>query len=296
MTAYSFCPGCGSAHIASRLVVKDYTVSQESFEIWECSDCSLRFTQNAPGQDAIGAYYQSDDYISHNDTNKGLINRLYHLVRKRTLRNKLKLVQRTTGLKRGRLLDIGAGTGAFLNTLKQAGWEVDGLEPEPAARKLALEKYGLVLSEPGALFEAEAQSYDAITLWHVLEHVHNLHGYLQQLNRLLKPGGRFFIAVPNYTSYDASVYREYWAAYDVPRHLYHFSPAAMKKITAQQGLSLDLMLPMWYDSFYVSMLSERYKRNKSGLPAAFFNGLLSDIVTVFKREKGSSLIYIGHKH
>jgi len=293
MISYSACPSCGQKNLTFVFSVKDYTVSHEQFEIWECENCTLRFTQNVPEENAIAAYYQSENYISHSDTNEGLVNKLYHKVRTRTLTNKRKLVEQLTGKKAGSILDVGCGTGAFLHTMQLAGWQITGLEPDEIARKKAQELYQLNLESSEKLFLLPAKSFDAITLWHVLEHVHALHDYIDQLKKLLKPGGKLFIAVPNYTCYDESIYKEFWAAYDVPRHLYHFSPKAMKTLLEMHAMKVDFMKPMWYDSFYVSMLSEQYQTGKTNIVKAFANGGISNLKAMSNVENCSSVIYVA---
>lgn len=293
MIEYPCCPLCEDEHISQVLSVEDYTVSHEHFEIWECSKCTLRFTQNVPRAEDINRYYQSDNYISHSDTASGFINKLYHLVRKRTLVQKKKLVEKMTGKGTGNILDVGCGTGAFLNTMKEAGWQVTGLEPDAMAAKKATELYGIEPMSSEKLYELTPGSYDAITLWHVLEHVHDLHGYIKKLKSLLKPDGKILIAVPNYTSYDAVKYQQFWAAYDVPRHLYHFSPASMKQLFALHSFKMEKIIPMWFDSFYVSMLSEQYKNGKSNALAGALAGGISNIKVLGDKEKCSSLIYVG---
>lgn len=293
MIVHEFCPACGDKNILPLLSAKDYTVSNELFEIWECKNCTLRFTQNIPGIEEIGKYYQSENYISHSDTSKGFINNLYHKVRKRTLVQKKNLVINATGKRTGNILDVGCGTGAFLHTMKTANWNITGLEPDATARNKALELYGLKLKSADTFYTLPAQTFDAITLWHVLEHAHDLHGYMDQLKKLFRPGGKLFIAVPNYTSYDAQYYKEFWAAYDVPRHLYHFSPLAMKRLFNLHGMKVAKMKPMWYDSVYVSMLSEQYKTGKSNPAKGFMIGAISNIKTLMNREKCSSMIYVG---
>jgi 2-polyprenyl-3-methyl-5-hydroxy-6-metoxy-1,4-benzoquinol methylase len=293
MIVYNSCPVCGHQNIYKVLSAKDYTVSGEVFEIWECGNCSLRFTQNIPGAGDIGKYYQSEDYISHSDTKKGFINSLYHSVRKRTLQQKRKLVESYTDKSAGNILDIGAGTGAFLNTMKIAGWNCTGIEPEESARNKAKELYELDLKNAEALFNLSPQSFYAITMWHVLEHVHQLHEYIKQLKNLLKEDGKLFIAVPNYTSEDAKIYGQYWAAYDVPRHLYHFSPKAMEKLLSEHGLQLETLKPMWFDSVYVSLLSEKYKSGKSNIIKAFMKGMKSNMKAFGDKSKCSSVIYIA---
>jgi 2-polyprenyl-3-methyl-5-hydroxy-6-metoxy-1,4-benzoquinol methylase len=293
MIVYELCPNCGNKNIFLVLSAKDYTVSGEQFEILECRNCTQRFTQNIPGPQEIGKYYQSENYISHSDTSKGLINNLYHKVRKRTLVQKRKLIENTTGKKAGSILDVGCGTGAFLHTMKNEKWNITGLEPDETARAKALQLYGLHLKKTEEFYLLPAQTFDAITMWHVLEHVHELHNYIAQLKKLLKPGGKLFIAVPNYTSYDAGVYKEFWAAYDVPRHLYHFSPKSMQALLNSHGMAVEKMKPMWYDSVYVSMLSEQYRSGKPHPVKALFCGIISNFKALFNIEKCSSVIYVA---
>lgn len=289
---YTQCPGCNHSNIQPVLEAKDYTVSHETFAIWECANCTLRFTQNVPEAAAIGRYYQSDAYVSHSDTRKGLVNRLYHIVRNITLKGKLKMITGVSGKKTGSLLDVGAGTGAFAAVMQQNGWQVTGLEPDETARKNAAQNHGLNLQTLEALYNLPAGSYDVITMWHVLEHVHELHGYLNRFQTILRPGGTLVVAVPNYTSADAQRYGASWAAYDVPRHLYHFSPASMRALVAQHGFQVVEHKPMWFDSFYVSMLSEQYLNGKGNLVKAFINGWRSNTKAASSPEKSSSVIYI----
>ena len=289
---YTDCPVCGAESLQDVLLVKDYTVSNEQFPIVECSNCTLRFTQNVPDAASISPYYKSENYISHTNTSKGLVNSLYQAVRKRTLKQKRKLVEDITGRTKGHSLDVGSGTGAFVNEMKQAGWQVTGLEPDADARMVAKQLYNLELNEMDQFQQLPANSFDAITLWHVMEHVHELHPYVAQLKNLLKQNGKLFIAVPNYTSKDASIYKEHWAAYDVPRHLYHFSPKSVQVLMEKHGLKLLQHKPMWFDSFYIAMLSSKYKNGKTNLVASFFNGLRSNFTAMGDVRKCSSVIYI----
>ncbi|MBC7721604.1 MAG: class I SAM-dependent methyltransferase, partial [Pedobacter sp.] len=220
------------------------------------------------------------------------INRLYHLVRNYTLKGKLKMVQELTGLPKGTLLDVGAGTGYFSQIMKDNEWEVTSLEPDMTARKVAMDKYDLLLQDTSNLYYLEANQFDAIAMWHVLEHVHDLQGYLDKFHEILKPNGRLIIAVPNYTSYDAEHYAEHWAAYDVPRHLYHFSPQSMDVLAKLKGFTVKAYKPMWFDSFYVSMLSEQCKNGKGNLLAAVWSGLISNLKTLSNNKRCSSLIYV----
>lgn len=293
MIRYQYCPICKGSAIAPAIQVKDFSVSGEFFPVYECRDCTARFTQDVPEENAIHPYYEFPDYISHTDTRKGLVNNLYHRVRKITLASKRRMVEKFSGKSSGALLDYGSGTGAFLHEMKSAGWNVSGLEPDPGARDKALQLYGITLSTPDQLHLIPDESVDVITLWHVLEHVHALHETMSHLKRVLKMGGIIFIAVPNYTSTDAQLYKSKWAAWDVPRHLYHFSPKAVKKLFDLHGIHFIQTIPMWFDSFYVSMLSEKYRTGKTGLFSAFVNGLKSNFKAMGEQERCSSLIYVG---
>jgi 2-polyprenyl-3-methyl-5-hydroxy-6-metoxy-1,4-benzoquinol methylase len=293
---YQACPSCRSAEITPALSAVDHTVSNKAFEIWQCRGCGLRFTQDVPDADSIGSYYKSESYISHTDTRKGLVNRLYLLIRRQTLGDKRRLIQSAVRLKQGRLLDIGAGTGAFAAYMRDHGWITIGLEPDEAARQRAFEVNRIDLMPMDQLPFLPKEQFDAITLWHVLEHVHGLHAYLDLLAPLIKRDGRLFIAVPNYTSYDAEVYQGNWAAYDTPRHLYHFSPDSMRALLASHNLRLQASRPMWYDSFYISMLSEQYRGNgKGNIMKAVLTGLVSNAKAFVNKSKCSSLIYIVSK-
>ncbi len=287
------CPVCKGTQLAEALRAEDFTVSHEKFAILHCNNCSFRFTQDAPNEQEIGRYYKSSEYISHTNSNKGIINRLYHLVRNYTLVQKRKLVRSVTGKQQGNLLDVGAGTGYFAAEMKKAGWSVMALEPDTEARRNALDENNVSAEPVEQLFQLAPGSFDCITLWHVLEHVHDLHGYIQQFYKLLKDDGSLIIAVPNYTSADGEAYGSNWAAYDVPRHLWHFSPSSMGLLMASHKFQVDDHKPMWFDSFYVSMLSEKYKGG--GMVSAISNGLKSNIATKGDARLCSSVIYIISK-
>jgi 2-polyprenyl-3-methyl-5-hydroxy-6-metoxy-1,4-benzoquinol methylase len=292
---YEHCPVCQTRQISPIFSATDYTVSQEQFVVWQCGGCSLRFTQDIPDASSIGPYYKAESYISHTDTRKGLVNRIYQRVRQITLGQKLALVQRASGLQQGRALDVGCGTGAFLNTLKQAGWKAEGIEPDADARAMARQNYGVDVQEASALFTLPKNTFDVITLWHVLEHVHDLHGYIDQLRSLLRSNGVLIIAVPNYTSGDADTYGRNWAAYDVPRHLYHFSPESMRVLMSAHQMKLLRMQPMWFDSFYISLLSSKYRFGQTRWFGAAFAGLRSNLKAMLNRERCSSITYVVGK-
>lgn len=290
------CPVCGSRHIAPALQATDYTVSRQVFAIWECADCTARFTQDVPDADSIGPFYAADSYISHTDTDTGLINKLYKLARRYTLRLKTRQIQRLSGRSAGHLLDVGAGTGAFAHAMQQAGWQVTGLEPDAGARSVAYKNYHLQLQSPDQLFQLPAHSFHVISLWHVLEHVHTLHDYFDQFQRLLAPGGVVLIAVPNYQSTDAAHYQQHWAAYDVPRHLYHFSPRSLSALAGLHDFAVVQRLPMWLDAFYIALLSEQYRHGRQRLIAAGWQGLRSVLGAVRSADAASSLLYVLLRH
>ncbi len=288
------CPACGEKDWKDAGQVKDFSVSGESFVLKTCNLCQFKVTFPQPSAAEMGRFYASEDYISHSDTKTGLINRLYHAARVFMLRKKHQWVISAAGKNKGSLLDIGAGTGHFPHYMKLSGWQVDALEPDEKARKIAAEKLNIQIDPIENLAQLPANQYDVITMWHVLEHVHDLPGYLERCREVLKPGGVLIIAVPNHTSKDALKYGAQWAAYDVPRHLWHFSPLSMSKLLNQYQFKLIEKLPMHLDAFYVSMLSEKYKGSGLlGAPKAFIAGLKTLLAAKNNVEHASSIIYIA---
>lgn len=273
------------------LECKDYTVSNEMFTVLIDEESDLLVTTPRPEDDNLSAYYESKDYISHSDSSNSLFDKIYQIVRNYTLRKKIKLVS-SFELSEKLILDIGAGTGDFLVQCKKSGWKVEGVEPSKNARDLAEHKLGIKLKTQ--ISELGTEKYDVITMWHVLEHVPNLIDYVSQLNGLLKPKGTLVVAVPNHKSFDAANYGKFWAAYDVPRHLWHFSQKAIQMLFARESMKVIKCLPMKFDSFYVSLLSEKYKMGSMNPFKSFYVGLMSNLKA---RRTGeySSLIYIIKK-
>lgn len=267
------------------LKTKDFSVSKEDFELHLDEDLDMLVTNPQP--ENLAMYYESEDYISHTDSQKSFTDKLYQAVKQKNLRNKLQLIDNQKN-KSKNLLDIGAGTGDFLVLAKSKGYEVAGVEPNGKARQLALQK-GVTL-EP-TLERFSGTTFQTITLWHVLEHLPNLQDQISDITSLLEEDGTLIIAVPNFKSFDAKYYKSFWAGYDVPRHLWHFSKTSITKLFDRHGLQVSSIRPMWFDAFYVSMLSEKYKGNKWYLPCAFFVGLWSNLAAIFNKEH-SSLIYI----
>lgn len=253
------------------LNVKDHSVSQEVFELLYNQEFDMLVTHPQPSLEKLPSYYESVNYISHTDGNKSLFEKMYQFVKSIALKNKLKLINSQSP--KGSILDIGAGVGDFLSVAKNDGWQTTGIEPSEKAKAIAISK-GVSFVE--SLSQLQNNSFDIITMWHVLEHVPDLENQISELKRLIKPTGTIIIAVPNFKSFDANHYKEFWAAFDVPIHLWHFSKTAIQKLFAKQNLELVKVLPMKFDSFYVSLLSEKYKTGKMNFINAFFIGLKSN--------------------
>lgn len=271
-------------HEKKYLSVKDYLVSGETFELVHDTDSDFLKTFPQPKIEELPKYYESQEYISHTDEKRGLISSLYQLVKKWSLQKKAKLILQQHG-EVGSLLDVGAGTGDFLKVAKVKGWQVHGMEPNKNAAKLALEK-GIDLK--ASLNDFEGKQFDVVTLWHVLEHIPDLEETILKLAALVKPQGALIIAVPNFKSFDARYYGKFWAAYDVPRHLWHFSKESMKNLFAE-NFHLKKIEPMIFDSFYVSLLSEKYKTGRKFSLKAFWIGLLSNIKAKHSKEYSSQV-------
>ena len=267
--------------------VVDHSVSKEVFDLHHNPEFDMLITFPKPSLEKLPSYYESDDYISHTDGKRSLFEKMYHFVKGIALKKKLKLINSQS--QKGKLLDIGAGTGDFLAVANSDGWQTVGIEPSTKAKEIAIKK-GVNFTPD--LASLESNSFDIITMWHVLEHVPNLEEYISELKRLIKPSGTIIIAVPNFKSYDAKYYGEFWAAFDVPRHLWHFSKTAIQKLFAKQNLKLVEVLPMKFDSFYVSLLSEKYKNGKMNFLKAFWIGFKSNQYGNRKKEYSSHIYMI----
>jgi len=277
---------------------KDHTVSQEEFDLLYDEELDMLITSPQPKPGQLGSYYESEEYISHTDSQRSFTDKLYQWVKTYTLKQKLRLINSFDTTDK-MLLDIGCGTGDFLKVCQRSGWKVNGVEPNKKARKIAFEKLknnsadkiNFNLESDISFYLDKEIRFDVISMWHVLEHVPDLKSYISNLKKLLKPGGVLIIAVPNFKSYDAKYYKQFWAAFDVPRHLWHFSQKSIRLLFSKQKMKVVKIMPMKFDSFYVSMLSEKYKNDQGNLFTAFKTGLTSN----FKAKKNfeySSLIYL----
>jgi SAM-dependent methyltransferase len=289
METLKTCPVCNNSSFREFLSGRDYFLTMEEFTIAECTFCGFRFTNPRPEEDRIHPYYDSPAYIAHDASAFSPTQLLYTTARKIALRGKFSLVKKYSPGKN--ILDIGCGTGEFLHYCKKKGFSVTGIEPNQKARKYSLETLSVnVLDTPG-LRSFPERSFDVITMWHVIEHVHDLRERMDRVKRLLKPEGVLIIAIPNSNSWDAKYYKSAWAAFDLPRHLYHFTPSSFNNLALNSGFILEQIHPLKFDSYYISLLSEKYLTGKKNFIRAFFNGMRSNIHA--RKEKNySSLIYI----
>jgi len=289
------CPICNNTDFNTFLELKDYFLSQEDFKIDCCKQCGFKFTNPIPEEADLGAYYKSTDYVSHSDTKKGLFFKLYHYIKKRALKSKYNII--SSYFKTGRILDYGCGTGDVLKTFKDNNWEVMGIEPDEDTRKYAISKNSLTVLDVNEFKNINKNSFDVVSLWHVLEHIPDLNEKIFTFKSLIKDNGILLIAVPNCNSYDARYYKKYWAAFDVPRHLYHFNHKSIKELFEKHDLKIIKQLPMIFDSFYVSMLSEKYKKNPLSFLKGMIIGFISNLSAHFSKNKNfSSTIYILQKN
>lgn len=286
------CAFCGGSDFKTLAEPKDFRVSHKLFPVVQCKSCNHVFTNPRPIDEDLSLFYESDDYISHTNSSKGLFNRVYKVVRKIALQQKRKLVEKHHPTK-GRLLDIGCGTGEFLNVMRQAGWVVSGVEESETARQQAISNYQLDVLAGNQVFENQPNSFDVITLWHVLEHLPDLNAYFKLFYNLLQSNGTLIIAVPNHESFDAEFYKSDWAAWDVPIHVSHFSKSSLNNWAEKYGFVVSAIKNMPFDSFYVSMLSEKNRNNNFVMARGFNVGLVSNIRA--KLNNASSLIYILKK-
>lgn len=274
--------------------VPDYFLTKEMFSLLECLDCDVNFTSPQPSKESIASYYRSEEYISHSNSSRGAFNKIYKAVRRLSISQKIRLI---SGYKsKGSILDIGCGTGHLLHGFKKKGWKTAGIEPNASAAKFAVHQLHLEVSGEEAIAEFPDQCFDVVSMWHVLEHVHDGNERMKQIYRILKDDGVAVVALPNLLAFDAKKYGPAWAAYDVPRHLFHFSPKAFSNLASSNGFTVLKTSPMIFDAYYVSLLSEKYLHGKKCVIKAMINGLKSNLAAcTFNKGNFSSLIYILSK-
>jgi 2-polyprenyl-3-methyl-5-hydroxy-6-metoxy-1,4-benzoquinol methylase len=285
------CPVCSGGQLNDILKCQDRLTHRGAFTVCVCTTCGFRFTNPYPSQADIHIFYESDDYVPISNTTKGLINKGYHIARRVMLRAKRSLVNRLTGRTSGRLLDIGCGTGEFAGIMHEAGWQVQGVEPFAAARASAAARFGVPVVDVSEQAGLPDHAYDVITLWHVLEHAHDLNRSMRELERLLAAGGTVLIGVPNHTCYDAGFYREMWAAYDTPRHLFHFAPDTMRRLAAAHGFAVVAIRPLLFDPIYIPLLTEKERKDRSWLRGLWVAGV-SFGVSLLRPMRCTALAYV----
>lgn len=285
------CPVCNSTESKVHLESKNFRINMKPFTVKECTSCSMRYTSPLPAENEIGEYYASENYISHTGTKKGLINTLFHMVRFITIRSKFRLISKVG--KGKKLLDVGAGNGVFLNFVNQKGWDVNGVELDDTSRAHIEETLGKKIATT-VNDNDEKEVYDVITMWHVLEHVYQLKKDIKTIKGKLKKDGTLLIAVPNCGSHDEKRYQDYWSAYDLPIHLYHFRPQNIKDLFAQFDMEVVDMKPMKFDAYWISLESEKYKNGVKNSLGVYIKGFWHGLMSNLKAKNGeySSQIYV----
>ncbi len=287
------CPICGNEDFKQLLNCVDYFLTKETFNLVSCKNCEFVFVNPRPSQNELSRYYDTPEYISHSGTRRGFVNYLYLKIRNITLKKKFNLVNKVSSGKS--ILDIGCASGELLNYFKQKNWTTLGIEPDEKARNFSRTNFNLQVEPENHLNNISDKSFDAISMWHVLEHVSELKKRMEQITRIIKDDGTIIIALPNHLSYDAEFYKSYWAAYDVPRHLYHFSQKNIEQLFSNYGFKMISLLPMKFDSYYVSMLSEKYKTGKQSFVKGLYRGYISNLYARKRSNNYSSLIYVFKK-
>jgi SAM-dependent methyltransferase len=286
------CKICGSDEVHLFLKTQDYFLTNEAFDLIKCDQCGYIATYPVPANEDLGKYYDSKNYLSHTAAQKGMLNRMYQILRSLNIKRKYNHIVKYK--QNGNILDIGCGTGELLNYFSTHKWKATGIEPNAEARTFGTYSYQLDIKDESELKNLTLEQYDVISMWHVLEHVPDINHRIEQIKKLLKPDGIIVIALPNINSYDAIKYGRFWAGLDVPRHLHHFSPNSFNELAKKHQLQLLESIPMKMDSFYVSLLSEKYKNNSLALFSGFFSGLVSN----FKGRRSnnySSMIFVLKK-
>lgn len=295
MIHHNICPLCSCPEIPHFLSCTDHFLSKEIFNICKCVNCGFIFTQDYPEESEAGRYYESEAYISHSDSKKSIPDKVYQLVRRIMLSRKKRIVVEFSGLSIGNLLDIGSGTGHFLNAMKETGWRINGVEINAKAREYAVAQFNIDTISPENIQTLPAESFDCISLWHVLEHFQDPFKYMKEISRLLKPEGVVIIALPNSGSSDSKHYGKKWAAYDVPRHIWHFSPSTFSIFAQKNMFSIIARRYLPFDVFYISMLSEKYKGSHFPLLSGTINSMRFSFRSIFNKSGSSSIIYILRK-
>jgi len=290
----SQCPVCSYTDFSSYLQVPDWLVSKEIFELKQCAHCDFIFTANAPIEQNIGPYYNSEEYVEHSDTSSGIIYGIYHYARKIMLQYKHKKIKRLGVGKK--LLDVGSGSGYFLNHMKNKGYEVTGVEISKKAVALCEQKFGITAHHPQTFLDGKLDTnFSIISLWHVFEHVYQFDAYFDLFSNSLAENGVLILALPNCDSWDAKMYQSYWNAYDTPRHIWHFTPQTLQLFAEKRGFKIIKKHRLPLDPFFNAMVSDSYKDRFTFLPVTLFKGLAAYLASLINIDKSSSIIYVLKK-
>lgn len=289
------CPACRATKTTDLFRAKDHLVSGREFLIRKCTECGMGWTADPPPEEEAGGYYASAGYISHTDSKQSLADRLYHIAREFMLKRKGKLVNSAVGKNEGIIIDIGSGTGYFAAFMHRRGWQVTGVEISDQARNYSVERFGINAIGPQQVRDIPSAYADCITFWHVLEHLYDPAGWLGEARRIMKNEGRCIVALPNFASADAEWFGERWAALDVPRHLWHFTPDSFRRFAEKEGFACDRISALPLDLFYISSLSYRNTGNRLPLARGVLTGFIIALRSLSRRESASSLVYVLSK-
>lgn len=290
----SQCPLCGSSEPRFWASIVDHSITKEVFSLVDCERCGFRSTNPRPDSRTIGRYYQSAKYISHSDASSTIVERLYQVARRIGMRGKYRIVHQLHP--HGRILDIGCGTGSFLAYLMSRGYLVQGVEPDLKARERAIAEHGIPVL-PSLEQVPGFEQFQVVTLWHVLEHLPDLRSSLKRIYAQLADQGVIIIAVPDRGAWDADHYKTAWAAWDVPRHFYHFRQKDVHALLREHGFELIQTRKMWLDAPYIAILSEGYM----GSPKLFallrggLMGVCSNLISLLTNRPTSSSLYLARK-
>ena len=279
------------------LTASDHLVTGKKFDVLKNLHTGILETHPRPNKEELPLYYESKNYASHSANNKpnGFLSFCYKQVKVISTKRKIKICVNSLSVarknKKPTLLDVGCGTGDFLYSCHKHGWSVKGIENNSNAKNNLNAEISKHVVDDLKLLKATSEKFDVITMWHSLEHISDLDQTILEMKNLLSPDGVIIIACPNHKSFDAAFYKESWAAYDLPRHLWHFDKNAISELFSNYKIKLTKTLPMYWDSFYISIISEKIANKKNNYFKGFVIGLMSNLSALFSKEY-SSLIYV----
>ena len=280
------------------LSANDHLVTGRKFDILKNPETTILETHPRPTKEELPTYYDSENYTSHNDKSAGIVSFCYRIIKSISTSRKIRIGQnslsKNTPQNKPRLLDVGCGTGDFLYSCLKKGWQINGIENNKNAKNNSRTEVSSFIFDDFEFLKSQPERFDIITMWHSLEHILDLKQTIVDMKKLLTNKGVIVVACPNHKSFDAIFYKESWAAYDLPRHLWHFDKDSISKLFVEHNMQLTKTLPMYWDSFYISILSEKIISKKNKFLKGVIVGLLSNVSAMFSKEH-SSLIYVFNK-